>query len=131
MPAEPKAKIKATHRCKNYSTKKLIFWKNHEVPSESIFRVISKNPDPIKSNYNIMTTNKVDSGIFDKSSVIRQKGESQNGCFKKTKHVEFSEKQAFLTPWYAHILASLFLPTSFWDSLFCLITDIIYFEITT
>ena len=27
-----------------------------------------------------------------KSSVIRQKGESQNGCFKKTKHSKFSEK---------------------------------------
>ena len=26
-------------------------------------------------------------------SVIRQKGESQNGCFKKTKHAEFSEKR--------------------------------------
>ena len=25
------------------------------------------------------------------SSVIRQKGESQNGCFKKTKHAKFSE----------------------------------------
>ena len=25
-------------------------------------------------------------------SVIRQKGESQNGCFKKTKHAKFSEK---------------------------------------
>ena len=32
------------------------------------------------------------------SSVIRQKGESQNGCFKKTKHAKFSEKQTFLTP---------------------------------
>ena len=32
------------------------------------------------------------------SSVIRQKGESQNACFKKTKHVKFSEKQTFLTP---------------------------------
>ena len=29
---------------------------------------------------------------MDKSSVIRQKGESQNGCFKKTKHVKISEK---------------------------------------
>ena len=37
-------------------------------------------------------------------SVIRQKGESQNVCFKKTKHTEFSEKQTFLTPWYAHVL---------------------------
>ena len=26
------------------------------------------------------------------SSVIRQKGKSQNGCFKKTKHAKFSEK---------------------------------------
>ena len=33
-----------------------------------------------------------------KSSVIRQKGESQNGFFKKTKHAKFSEKQTFLTP---------------------------------
>ena len=29
------------------------------------------------------------------SSVVRRKGESQNGCFKKTKHVEFSEKRTF------------------------------------
>ena len=29
------------------------------------------------------------------SSVIRQKGESQNGCFKKTKHAKFSEKRTF------------------------------------
>ena len=33
------------------------------------------------------------------SSVIREKGESQNGCFKKTKHVKFSEKRTFLSPW--------------------------------
>ena len=35
------------------------------------------------------------------SSVIRQKGESQNGCFKKRKHAKFSEKRRFLTLWYA------------------------------
>ena len=39
----------------------------------------------------------------DTLSVIRQKGESQNGCFKKTKHAKFSEKRTFLTPWYAHV----------------------------
>ena len=39
----------------------------------------------------------------DISSVIRQKGRSQNGCFKKTKHVKFSEKRTFLTRWYAHV----------------------------
>ena len=27
-----------------------------------------------------------------KSSVIRQKGESQNGCFKKTKHAKLVDK---------------------------------------
>ena len=32
-------------------------------------------------------------------SVIRQKGESQNGCYKKTKPAEFSEKRTFVTPW--------------------------------
>ena len=37
------------------------------------------------------------------SSVIRQIGESQNGCYKKTKHVKFYEKRTFLTPWYVHI----------------------------
>ena len=37
------------------------------------------------------------------SSVIRRKGESQNRCCKKTKHVKFSEKRTFLTYWYAHV----------------------------
>ena len=30
--------------------------------------------------------------------VLKQKGESQNRCFKKTKHAKFSEKRTFLTP---------------------------------
>ena len=36
--------------------------------------------------------------FVDKSSVIRQKGESQNGGNKKSKHAKFSEKRTFLTP---------------------------------
>ena len=36
-------------------------------------------------------------------SVIRQKDESQNGCFKKTRHVKFSEKRTFLIAWYVHV----------------------------
>ena len=32
------------------------------------------------------------------TSVIRQKGESQNWCFKKTKHVKFSEKTNLSNP---------------------------------
>ena len=35
---------------------------------------------------------------FFKSSVIKQKGESHNGCFKKTKNAKFSETRTFLTP---------------------------------
>ena len=37
------------------------------------------------------------------TSAIRQKGKFQNGCFKKTKHVNSSEKRTFLTPWCAHV----------------------------
>ena len=33
-----------------------------------------------------------------KSSAIRQKGESQNGCYKKTNRAKFFEKRTFLTP---------------------------------
>ena len=32
------------------------------------------------------------------SSVIMQKDESQDGCFKKAKHAKISEKQTFLIP---------------------------------
>ena len=48
--------------------------------------------------------------------VIRQKGESHNGCFKKTKHLKFSEKRTFLTPWYNprfEIRPFALLPTNF------------------
>ena len=38
-------------------------------------------------------------------SVIRQKAESQNGCFKKTKYAQFSEKQTILNPWYVRTCA--------------------------
>ena len=64
-----------------------------------------------------------------KTSVIKQKGESQNECFKKTKHTKFPEKRTFLTPWYAHVRFSenlvcfVFLEHPFWVSPFCLITD--------
>ena len=50
--------------------------------------------------------------IFSNLSVMSQKGESQNGCFKKTKHAKFSEKQTFLTSWYAHVRLSFALLTT-------------------
>ena len=34
------------------------------------------------------------------TSVIRQEGESQNRCFKKTKHAKYSANRTFLTPEY-------------------------------
>ena len=54
------------------------------------------NPPQIPFSENVYTG-------MDKSSVIRQKGESQNECFKKTKHAKFFEKRPFLTPWYANV----------------------------
>ena len=41
--------------------------------------------------------------FVDKSSVMRQKGESQNGGNKKSNHAKFSEKRTSLSPWYAHV----------------------------
>ena len=61
-----------------------------------------------------------------------QKGEAQNGCFKKTKHAKFSEKRTFLTPAYQGVrnirfseslACFVFLKHPFWDLPFCLITD--------
>ena len=71
---------------------------------------------------------------FHNASVIRQKSECQNGCFKKTKHTKFAEKRTFFAPWYAHVRVRnvrfsgnlacfVFLKHPFWDSPFCLITD--------
>ena len=47
MPAGSEAKIKSKHYCNDYLIKEPIFWKNYELPTESIFPVISKNPDSI------------------------------------------------------------------------------------
>ena len=35
--------------------------------------------------------------VNESTSVIRQKGESQNGCYKKTRRAKFFEKRTFLT----------------------------------
>ena len=43
---------------------------------------------------------KILSDFGNKPSVIRQRGESQNGGYKKTKLAKFSEKLICLTPWY-------------------------------
>ena len=61
-------------------------------------------------------------------SVIRRKGESQNECFKKTKHAKFYEKQTFYqgvrnVSSSENFACFVFLKHSFWDSPFYLITD--------
>ena len=57
------------------------------------------------------------------SSAIRQKGESQNWCYKKTKHANFSEKQTFLSAWYAYVCVrirrwKIFVFLKIWHALF-------------
>ena len=64
------------------------------------------------------------------SSVIRRNGESQSGCFKKTKHVKLPEKRTFLTPrsqtyvcvsggkkrsFFGNLKCFVFLKHPFWD----------------
>ena len=59
--------------------------------------------------------------MYDKMSVISQKGESQNGCCKKKKHAKFSEKRN--VHFSENLACFVFLKYPFWDSPFCLITD--------
>ena len=80
-------------------------------------------------------------------SVVREKGESQNGCFMKTKHFKFPEKQILLSPdtqtygcvswgkkcsFLAYLTSFVFLKHPFWYLPFCLITvRIIHFKCLT
>ena len=69
------------------------------------------------------------------TSIIRQKGESQNERFKKTKQAKFSEKTNISYPlrvrirgWEKFVFSEnlacfVFLKRPFWDSPICLITD--------
>ena len=50
----------------------------------------AKQPSPYICN-NVFLNIGGHGGISMNSSVIRQKGESQNGCHKKTKQAKFSE----------------------------------------
>ena len=59
--------------------------------------------------------------MYDKMSVISQKGESQNGCCKKKKHARFSEKRN--VHFSENLGCFVFLKYPFWDSPFCLITN--------
>ena len=41
------------------------------------------------------------------TSVMRQKDEAQNECFKKAKHAKFSEKRTFRTLWQTNVRARI------------------------
>ena len=65
-------------------------------------------------------------------SVIRQKDESQNGCFKKTKYAKFPKNKIFLSPdthtrtpipKFSPMQSFVFLKHPFWDLPFYLIAD--------
>ena len=85
--------------CK-YPMGKKLFKFNNERRNNGCTEVDSEPSQISKRNF---FRENVSKKLHLRSSVIRQKGESQNGCFKKTKHVKFSEKRTFLTPWLAHV----------------------------
>ena len=79
----------------------LIYLQSHKafsLPSQLTLYII-KLSDTFPNSLPKNNPNYIKQGVY--SSVIRQKGESQNGCLKKTKHTKFSENQKFLTP-YTH-----------------------------
>ena len=60
---------------------------------------------------------------FHYSSVISQKDDSRNGCYKKTKHTKFPEKRTLLTHCYADLLMrvmgwEMFVFQKTWSALF-------------
>ena len=68
--------------------------------------------------------------LYRRANLKMEKGESQNGGNKKTKHDKFSEKRTYVCVsggkkcWFFRKFAILvFLSPPFWDSLFCLVTD--------
>ena len=70
-------------RTKNEKTKQ-----NKKTTTKNKTRHVNAT-DCINMNFNM-------NAIIDQnSSVIRQKGESQNGCLKKAKHAKISEKPTF------------------------------------
>ena len=80
---------------------KRILCKRNSMPHETVNLILKT----IMSEFTIKTiwVTKAMLLFIRKLLEIRQKRESQNGCFKKTKHAKFSEKRTFLTLWYAHV----------------------------
>ena len=77
-------------------------WHICEICSTIYFLIASLQP----CKYHMAVHNVLCAKIVN-SSVIRQKGESQNGCFKKTKHTKFSKKPNISYPLNAHVFSSI------------------------
>ena len=76
-----------------------IFSCQFEIPQKLSWRILADIHNCF-SEISKWLKNIIETAFF-LSSVIRWKGESENGCLKKTKHVKFSEKRTFLIPWFA------------------------------
>ena len=109
-----------------------IYSKTSQTSSANYFREIvlykaTQNNNPFGEKFSIATIS---------SLVITQKGESKNGCFKKTKHTKFSEKlippdtQTYVCvsgskkcSFWGNSACFVFLKQPFLHLPFCLITD--------
>ena len=69
-----------------------------------------------------MHFNSADTRDDRKSLVIRQKGESQSGCYKKTKRAKCSKNQTFIIPWYTDV-KRLSARSSLWEFIADWLTD--------
>ena len=79
----------------------ILYWNLHQAPLKRVIILIVAILLAIQWCWQIFACANSMEIFQQKSSVISQKGKSQNWCFIKTKHVKLSKKQTFLTPWYA------------------------------
>ena len=106
--------------CK-YPMGKKLFKFNNERRNNGCAEVDSEPSQISKRNF---FRENVSKKLHLRSSVIRQKGESQNGCFKKKSTSNFPKNEHFLPlDWHMYVACFVFLEHPSWDWPFCLITD--------
>ena len=82
----------------NYNRPQYLFWSTWQSFEPKLFGYGSLGVDFGHYQYSTFLSRHFVKRTLIKSSVIRQKGESQNGGNKKTNHAEFSKKRTFVTP---------------------------------
>ena len=73
---------------KGGKSKTIIYVRNHQTNKEQV--IVPRDTKFFSHIYVILSPS------MDSSSVLKQKDESQNGCYKKTKHTKFSENECVL-----------------------------------